>query len=47
MSDPLRIVIVLLLVLGNALFVAAEYALVTARRPRLEEQAAAGSRGAR
>jgi putative hemolysin len=46
-SDPLRILIVLLLVLGNGLFVAAEYALVTARRNRLEEQAAAGSRGAR
>jgi magnesium and cobalt exporter, CNNM family len=45
-SDPLRILFVLLLVLGNGLFVAAEYALVTARRVRLEEQAAAGSRGA-
>ena len=34
MSDLLRIVVVLLLVLGNAIFVAAEYALVTARRGR-------------
>jgi putative hemolysin len=46
-SDATRIVIVLLLVLGNALFVAAEYALVTARRTRLEERAAGGNRAAR
>jgi putative hemolysin len=45
-NDPLRIALVLLLVLGNALFVAAEYALVTARRSRLEERVAAGSRAA-
>ena len=36
MSDLLRIIVVFLLVLGNAIFVAAEYALVTARRSRLE-----------
>ena len=47
MSTPLRIVVVLLLVLGNAIFVAAEYALVTGRRSRLEERAARGGRGAR
>ncbi|HJS69706.1 MAG TPA: hemolysin family protein [Gaiellaceae bacterium] len=47
MSDPLRILIILLLVLGNAIFVAAEYALVTARRPRLEEMAKGGNRRAR
>ena len=47
MSDTVRIIIVLLLVLGNAVFVAAEYALVTARRSRLEERAKVGSRGAR
>ena len=47
MSTPLRIVIVFLLVLGNAVFVAAEYALVTGRRSRLEERAAQGGRGAR
>jgi putative hemolysin len=41
-SDLLRIVLILLLVLGNALFVTAEYALVTARRARLEEQAQRG-----
>jgi len=39
--------VILALVLGNAIFVAAEYALVTARRARLEVQAEAGSRAAR
>ena len=47
MSDLSRIIVVFLLVLGNAIFVAAEYALVTARRARLEEQASGGSRAAR
>jgi putative hemolysin len=46
MSDFLRIAVVLLLVLGNAVFVAAEYALVTARRSRLQELADKGRRGA-
>jgi putative hemolysin len=46
-TDFLRIVLILLLVLGNALFVAGEYALVSARRSRLQERAEAGSRGAR
>ena len=46
MSDVLRIVVVLLLVLGNAIFVAAEYALVTARRTRLVPLAESGSRRA-
>jgi len=46
-SDLLRIVLVLFLVLGNAFFVAAEYALVTARRSRLNELAAVGNRRAR
>jgi putative hemolysin len=46
-TETFRIVVVLLLILGNALFVAAEYALVTARRTRLEEQAEDGVRGAR
>ncbi|HVM16002.1 MAG TPA: hemolysin family protein [Gaiellaceae bacterium] len=45
-DDLLRLLLVLLLVLGNAIFVAAEYALVTARRNRLEEKAEAGSRTA-
>ena len=47
MSDALRIVVVLLLVLGNAIFVAAEYSLITARRARLEDRAEKGSRPAR
>ncbi|HXG77475.1 MAG TPA: hemolysin family protein [Gaiellaceae bacterium] len=47
MSTTLRIVVVVLLVLGNAVFVAAEYALVTARRSRLEERAQRGGLGAR
>jgi len=47
LSDLLRILLVLFLVLGNAFFVAAEYALVTARRSRLEAFATAGSRRAR
>jgi putative hemolysin len=46
-SDSLRILVILLLVLGNAVFVAAEYALVTARRTRLEEMAREGNRRAR
>ncbi len=47
MTVFLDLLIVLLLVLGSALFVAAEYSLITARRARLEERAARGSRGAR
>ena len=47
MSDFLRILFVFALVFGNAIFVAAEYALVTARRIRLEERAQGGSAGAR
>ena len=47
MSTSLRIVVVFLLVLGNAVFVAAEYALVTGRRSRLEERAERGNRGAK
>ena len=47
MSVLLRIIVVLLLVLGSALFVAAEYALITARRARLEERALNGNRGAK
>ena len=47
MSDAVRILVVLALVIGNAVFVAAEYALVTARRSRLEERAERRSRAAR
>ena len=46
MSDGLRIFLVVLLVLGNAAFVLAEYALVTARRGRLQELAREGKRSA-
>jgi putative hemolysin len=47
MGVALRILIIVLLVLANAIFVAAEYALVTARRSRLVERAERGGRGAR
>jgi putative hemolysin len=47
MSVALRFLIILLLVLANAIFVAAEYALITARRSRLEERAERGQRRAR
>jgi putative hemolysin len=43
----IQVVAVLLLVLGNAFFVAAEYALVTARRSRLMDLAETGNRRAR
>jgi putative hemolysin len=46
-SEALRILAILLLVLGNAVFVAAEYALVTARRTRRGARAEEGSRAAR
>jgi putative hemolysin len=45
-SDGLRFFLVFLLIAGNAYFVVAEYALVTARRSRLQERARTGSRGA-
>ncbi len=47
MTVFLEIIAVLLIVLGNAFFVVAEYSLVTARRSRLVEPAEAGSRRAR
>jgi putative hemolysin len=48
MSTPIRILVIFLLVGANAIFVAAEYALVTARRGRLERWAdRRGGRGAR
>jgi putative hemolysin len=46
-SDGLRIFLVIVLLAGNALFVVAEYALVTARRSRLTDMARDGVRGAR
>src|SRR5919202_6053801 len=42
-----RLVVVVLLVLANAFFVAAEFGLVAARRSRIAEMVAAGDRGAR
>jgi CBS domain containing-hemolysin-like protein len=42
-----RLVLVVLLVLANGFFVAAEFALVGARRPRIETLARAGNRRAR
>ena len=39
--------VTVLLLIGNAFFVAAEFALVAAKRHRLEQAAAAGQRGAR
>jgi putative hemolysin len=47
MTIPLEALAVLLIVLANAFFVAAEYSLVTARRSRLNELAAKGNRRAR
>ena len=47
MSDVWRIFVLLGLVLGNAIFVCAEYSLITARRSRLEERAENGNRRAR
>ncbi|MEV4252521.1 hemolysin family protein [Spirillospora sp. NPDC049652] len=46
MNLPLGIVLTVLLLIGNGFFVAAEFALVAAKRPRLEHAAAQGSRGA-
>ncbi len=43
----LKILAVLILVGANGFFVGSEYSLVTARRPKIAERAAAGSRGAR
>jgi putative hemolysin len=44
---PLQVLAVLLIVLANAFFVAAEYSLVTARRSRLHELARGGNRRAK
>ena len=47
MSSGTAVVVALLLLLGNAFFVGAEFALVSARRTQLEPRAEAGSRMAR
>ncbi|GAA2125193.1 hemolysin family protein [Actinomadura napierensis] len=46
MNLPTGITLTILLLAGNGFFVAAEFALVAAKRPRLEKAAASGSRGA-
>ena len=47
MSSTTAILVALLLLLGNAFFVAAEFALVSARRTQIEPKAEAGSRMAK
>src|SRR3954451_7488097 len=47
MSPAVAIAVAVLLLLGNAFFVGAEFALVSARRTQLEPRAEAGSRMAR
>ena len=47
MSDGTAIVVALFLLAGNAFFVGAEFALISARRSQIEPRAAAGSRAAR
>lgn len=47
MSSGTAVVVAVLLLLGNAFFVGAEFALVSARRTQLEPRAEAGSRMAR
>jgi CBS domain containing-hemolysin-like protein len=45
-TAALKLLAVLLLVIANGFFVGSEFALVSVRRPKLEERAAAGSRSA-
>jgi CBS domain containing-hemolysin-like protein len=47
MSDQTAILVSVLLLIGNAFFVGAEFALISARRSRIEPLAAEGRRGAR
>ncbi|MFE0172891.1 hemolysin family protein [Streptomyces sp. NPDC059002] len=47
MSFPMALFITLLLLVGSGFFVAAEFALVAAKRHRIEQAAARGQRGAR
>ena len=47
MSDSSALVVAILLLAGNAFFVGAEFALISARRSRLEPMVAAGTLGAR
>ncbi len=47
LSSPIKLILVFLLVLANGFFVAAEFALISVRRARIEMLAAAGKAGAR
>ena len=47
MSIPMALTVLVLLLVGNAFFVAAEFAMVTARRDQIEPRAAAGSGAAK
>ena len=47
MSTTTAVLLAVLLLLGNAFFVAAEFALVSARRTQIEPRAEEGSRLAR
>ncbi|KAA9393965.1 HlyC/CorC family transporter [Kocuria coralli] len=47
MSDAVAVLVLALLLLGNAFFVGSEFAMVSARRDQLEPRAAEGSRSAR
>lgn len=47
MSFPMALFVTMLLLIGSAFFVAAEFALVAAKRHRMEKAAADGRRGAR
>ncbi|MFJ8667338.1 hemolysin family protein [Streptomyces sp. NPDC093600] len=47
MSFPMAIFVTILLLVGSGFFVAAEFALVAAKRHRIEKAAAEGQRGAR
>ncbi|WP_221356917.1 hemolysin family protein [Streptomyces beigongshangae] len=46
MSFPMALLVTVLLLVGSGFFVAAEFALVAAKRHRIEQAAAAGQRGA-
>lgn len=47
MSGPAALILALFLVLGNAFFVASEFAMIAARRSQIEPRAEAGSRSAK
>ena len=47
MSDGVAILVLILLLAGNAFFVGAEFAMVSARRDQIEPKAAEGSQSAR